>query len=218
MQLLNTALLNTAALLSTAPMKKVVLFGVCCLFALSMPGSALAQDEAQPNQFAPAPVQGKRTLAATSPAGEAALSNLPDSPGATWAQTQDISPRQDSTFQASTPSATQTGSSQTGTSQNATSPNDKSQNDKSPNETSQNTDTQSQSQKPQRPVGTAAAEAPKVNGITAAQPAGVAIAPARQRRIRTIVLRVGAIVGAGVAVGTVVALTEGTSSKPPGAH
>lgn len=72
--------------------------------------------------------------------------------------------------------------------------------------------------KPQRPVGTAAAEAPKVSGITAAQPAGVAIAPAKQRRVRRIVLKVGAIAAAGAAVGTVIALTAGTSSKPPGAH
>jgi hypothetical protein len=77
---------------------------------------------------------------------------------------------------------------------------------------------QGNDQKPQRPVGTAAAEAPKVSGITAAQPAGVAIAPAKQKRKRTIVLKVGAIIGAGAAVGTVIALTAGTSSKPPGAH
>jgi len=77
---------------------------------------------------------------------------------------------------------------------------------------------QASKDKPQRPIGTAAAEAPKVIGITAAQPAGVAIAPAKQRRVRRIVIKVGAIVGAGVAVGTVIALTAGTSSKPPGAH
>ena len=75
-----------------------------------------------------------------------------------------------------------------------------------------------QSQEEQRPVGTAAAEAPKVSGITAAQPAGVAIAPGKQRRVRTIVLKVGAIVGAGAALGTVIALTAATPSKPPGAH
>jgi hypothetical protein len=75
-----------------------------------------------------------------------------------------------------------------------------------------------QREEEQRPVGTAAAEAPKVSGITAAQPAGVAIAPAKQRRVRTIVLRVGAIAGAGVALGTVIALTAATPSKPPGAH
>ena len=75
-----------------------------------------------------------------------------------------------------------------------------------------------QRQEEQRPVGTAAAEAPKVSGITAAQPAGVAIAPAKQRRVRTIVLKVGAIAGAGAALGAVIALTAATPSKPPGAH
>jgi hypothetical protein len=75
-----------------------------------------------------------------------------------------------------------------------------------------------QRQEEQRPVGTAAAEASKVSGITAAQPAGVAIAPAKQRRVRTIVLKVGAMVGAGAALGTVIALTAATPSKPPGAH
>jgi len=67
-------------------------------------------------------------------------------------------------------------------------------------------------------VGTAAAEAPYVSGVAASQPAGVAIAPAKQRRLRTILIRTGAIIGAGVAIGTVVALSEATSSKPPGAH
>ncbi len=72
--------------------------------------------------------------------------------------------------------------------------------------------------KMQRPVGTAAAEAPKVSGITAAQPAGVAIAPAKQRRVRVLVLKVGAILGASAALGTVIALSAATPSKPPGAH
>jgi hypothetical protein len=89
--------------------------------------------------------------------------------------------------------------------------------DANSNSDAQATDTKTQD-KPQRPVGTAAAEAPKVTGITAAEPAGVAIAPAKQHRVRTIVLKVGAIVGAGAALGTVIALSAGTSSKPPGAH
>jgi hypothetical protein len=71
---------------------------------------------------------------------------------------------------------------------------------------------------PQKPVGTAAAEAPSTSGVAASEPAGVAIAPAKQRRVRTIVIRTGAIIAAAVAVGVVVALTAGTSSKPPGAH
>lgn len=96
---------------------------------------------------------------------------------------------------------------------------DQSQSGQSPDKaTPPATNVQGTDQKLQRPVGTAAAEAPKVSGITAAQPAGIAIAPAKQKRVRTIVLKVGAIIGAGAAVGTVIALTAATSSKPPGAH
>lgn len=193
MQLLNTALLNTAARLNAVPMKRVFRWGACCVLALSMPGSILAQDRVQPSET---------QVATASPGDEATLSKLPDSPGAVWAKGQNSAAQQNSTPQTATPPSTQNGASQSGTPQND----------------AQSAATQDQSQKPQRPVGTAAAEAPKVIGITAAQPAGVAIAPAKQHRVKTIVLRVGAIIGAGAAVGTVVALTAGTSSKPPGAH
>lgn len=91
-----------------------------------------------------------------------------------------------------------------------------SQQSNSPAQQQANSD--SKNQAPQRPLGTAAAEAPKVSGITAAEPAGVAIAPAKQRRVRTIVLKVGAILAGGAALGAVIALSAGTSSKPPGAH
>lgn len=76
----------------------------------------------------------------------------------------------------------------------------------------------SQAPSAQKPVGTAAAEAPNVNAITGSQPAGVAIAPAKQRRVRTIILKTGAIVGAAVAIGAIVGLTAATPPKPPGAH
>ncbi len=76
----------------------------------------------------------------------------------------------------------------------------------------------SQQQQPHKPVGTAAAGTLPATGIAASQPAGVAIAPAKQRRVRTILIRTGAILGAGVAVGSVVALTKATPSKPPGAR
>jgi hypothetical protein len=121
---------------------------------------------------------------------ETASAELPDSPGAVQTQSQSASPPQNSPSQSPT-----VDSSQPQTSQSP--PHDG---------------------KPQRPVGTAAAEAPTVSGVTAAQPAGVAIAPAKQRRVRTLVLKVGALVGAGVALGTTLALTAGTPSKPPGAH
>jgi len=69
-----------------------------------------------------------------------------------------------------------------------------------------------------RPVGTAAAQPLVTTGVAAAQPAGAAIAPAKQRRLRSILLKTGAVVGIGVAVGTVVALSAGSPNKPPGSH
>ena len=124
-----------------------------------------------------------------------ALSELPDSPGSVREQQQD--------------SANQQNGSTASQPQRAASP--------QANTPNQPGDTQT-NQKLQRPVGTAAAEAPKVSGITAAEPAGIAIAPAKQHRVRTLVIKVGAILGAGAAVGTVIALTQATPSKPPGAH
>lgn len=126
-----------------------------------------------------------------------AASELPDSPGAEWSKAQDSSAQQSSSS-----ATTAEASGQTETTQSTP---------------AQNQD-QNQEEKPQRPVGTAAAEAPKTKGVTAAQPSGIAIAPAKQRRVRTIVLKVGAMIAAGAAVGTVIALTEATPSRPPGAH
>jgi hypothetical protein len=70
----------------------------------------------------------------------------------------------------------------------------------------------------QEPEGTAAARAAKTIGGPASKPAGSAIAPAKQRQVRSLLIKIGAIAGAGVALGTVYALTRGTPSKPPGAH
>ena len=69
----------------------------------------------------------------------------------------------------------------------------------------------------QKPVGTAAAEASSVQGTGASKPAGIAIAPGKQHQVRSFLIKLGAVVGAGAAVGTVMALSMGTSSKPPGA-
>jgi hypothetical protein len=70
----------------------------------------------------------------------------------------------------------------------------------------------------QEPEGTAAARAARTIGGPASKPAGSAIAPAKQRQVRSLLIKIGAIAGAGVALGTVYALTRGTPSKPPGAH
>lgn len=68
------------------------------------------------------------------------------------------------------------------------------------------------------PVGTAAAESIPTTGVAASRPAGAALAPAKQRRIRSILIKTGALVGVAVAVGATVALSEGSPSKPPGSH
>jgi hypothetical protein len=66
----------------------------------------------------------------------------------------------------------------------------------------------------QKPVGSAAAPPERAAGVTASRPAGAVIAPAKQRRARAILIRVGLLVGAGVALGTVLALTHATPSQP----
>lgn len=172
------------------------LCSTCCAFALGLPLHLLAQEQ----KTASANPQSAEAIVESSAAAPLMLAELPDSPGAEWAKSQT-----DASQQASAQQTPQTGASQQSASQPAQS-------------TTQPQASGSQDQKLQRPVGTAAAEAPKVNGITAAQPAGVALAPAKQRRVRTIALKVGAIIGAGAALGAVIALTEATPSKPPGAH
>jgi len=147
-------------------------------------------------------VEPGRTSLTELAAEQAKVEGLPDSPGANLSNQKSegagfarltVAQNQPSQSQSTQPQSPQTSS-------NSTQPNQNSAPDAL------------------KPVGTAAAEAPHTTGVAASQPAGVAIAPAKQHRVRTIVIRVGAIVGAGVAVGTVIALTEGTSSKPPGAH
>jgi hypothetical protein len=156
--------------------------------ALSLPGTALAQgtEQSASAERAAAAVHVSSLGSDPSGATTTASAELPDSPGAAEAKSQESSAPQNSANSSPAQPSGQSGA--TG------------------------------GQKPQRPVGTAAAEAPRVNGITAAEPAGVAIAPAKQHRARAIVIKVGAIVGAGAALGAVVGLTEATRSKPPGAH
>lgn len=71
---------------------------------------------------------------------------------------------------------------------------------------------------PEEPQGAATAEKVPTAGGAAAKPAGVAIAPARQHRTRSILIKVGALAAAGVAAGTVYALSRSTPSVPPGSN
>jgi len=65
-----------------------------------------------------------------------------------------------------------------------------------------------------KPVGTAAAPAEPVTGVAGARPAGAAIAPAKQRRARVLLIRMSIVIAAAVAVGTVVALSRASPSRP----
>jgi hypothetical protein len=65
-----------------------------------------------------------------------------------------------------------------------------------------------------KPLGTAAAPYSKPSGVMGSRPAGVVIAPARQRRVRAILISVGVVAGAAIAIGTVAALSHGSPSHP----
>lgn len=71
-----------------------------------------------------------------------------------------------------------------------------------------------QQQKTPEPLGTAAAPYEKSTGIAASRPAGAVIAPAKQKRARSFLIKLGIIIGAAVAVGTVVGLSEASPSHP----
>jgi anti-anti-sigma factor len=66
----------------------------------------------------------------------------------------------------------------------------------------------------QEPEGTAVAQPVIATGVAASRPAGAAIAPAKQRRARSLLIKAGVILGAGVAIGTVVALSSASPSHP----
>ncbi len=69
----------------------------------------------------------------------------------------------------------------------------------------------------QEPAGTAAAQKGRTQGGAASKPAGVAIAPAKQKRSWSFMVKLGAIAAGAAALGTVYALSRGTGSTPPGA-
>ena len=70
----------------------------------------------------------------------------------------------------------------------------------------------------QAPTGAAAAQRAETAGGAASRPAGNAIAPAKQRQTRSILIKVGAVAAAGAAAGLIYGLSRGTGSLPPGAR
>src|SRR5215467_8620591 len=78
--------------------------------------------------------------------------------------------------------------------------------------------TTKQEQPQSEPSGTAVAPQPQVSGGAASKPAGAAIAPPKQRRTRSLLIKFGFIAGAGVALGTVAALSAASPGRVPGSH
>jgi hypothetical protein len=74
--------------------------------------------------------------------------------------------------------------------------------------------TEAQQTNDAKPLGTAAAPYSQPSGVMGSRPAGVVIAPARQRRVRAIWISVGLVAGAAIAIGTVAALSHGSPSRP----
>lgn len=66
----------------------------------------------------------------------------------------------------------------------------------------------------ENPLGTAVAPYARTTGVAGSRPAGAVIAPAKQRRVRTFLIKIGVVVGAGVAIGTVLALSHASPSRP----
>ena len=90
----------------------------------------------------------------------------------------------------------------------------------SPASQSQNNGPQDQQQgqkPPAAPAGAAAAQAAPTAGGAGSRPAGMAIAPAKQHQVRSFLIKLGAIAGGAVAIGTVYALSRTSPSRPPGA-
>lgn len=63
------------------------------------------------------------------------------------------------------------------------------------------------------PVGTAVAPKETIYGTSASRPAGAVIAPAKQHRARSLLIRVGVIAGTAIAIGTVVLLSKASPSR-----
>ena len=76
----------------------------------------------------------------------------------------------------------------------------------------------SDQQSKEAPLGAAAAQAGKTTGGAASKPAGTAIAPAKQKQVRSLLIKVGAIAAGAAAAGIIYGLSRSSPSVPPGAR
>jgi hypothetical protein len=144
-------------------------------------------------------------------------SELPDSPGYTQAQqntlAQTTPPPQADQSQPAPPPADQ---SQPASQPAASQPTQSTQS--APSQPSASQPTHSAQPADQNPAGAATAQRGKTAGGAASRPAGAGLAPAKQRNPRSLLIKLGLLAGAGVAVGTAFALSQASPSRPPGAH
>lgn len=151
--------------------------------------------------------------------------DLPDSPSYSQALAQNATLAQATRPQESQPPQTQPADSQPTSSQPSIA---QSQQPDSQSAASQQTQTQTSDSQPaaqqqtqpadQNPAGAATAQRGKTAGGAASRPAGAALAPAKQRNPRSLLIKLGLLAGAGVALGTAFALSQASPSRPPGAH
>jgi hypothetical protein len=158
---------------------------LCLVMLLAAPFSSAATSSRPPASTATdAKAQGS----------ESAATEYPDSPGALWQASQQQAATPQSAPDQQQPAASQP----------------------TPAQPQESIPAQSApaGQQNTAPVGTAAAPYVKADGVTAARPTGAAIAPGKQKRSHSLALKVGLIVGGAIAIGTVTALSLGSSSKP----
>ena len=143
--------------------------------------------------------------AAPTPLPESVAAQESQSTGANDGQAQNADRTQAPSSNVSRPEAAQSTGQKPESAQNA---------GKSDTSNSPQASTSQQENGAPQPVGTAAAPSERTLGVAASRPAGAVIAPAKQRRARSFLIKVGVIVGACVAVGTVAALSRSSSSTP----
>jgi hypothetical protein len=177
----------------------ILLAGTPELYAASGPASDSGTAAAATTKTAP--VTTRQALQdAVSP------ESLPDSPGTLIAKQNDpVAPQSNTSTQ--NPEAQQNDTQQPKTS---------SQSNTAPAQNGSPNPGASQSENGQQPVGAAAAQLGRTSGGAASKPAGAALAPTQQRHSRSLLLKLGLLAGAGIAVGSVAALSKASPSRPPG--
>ena len=170
------------------------------LLSLLLSGAPGAWEQSSQPQ-APKQAQPAHNNSSTDPSAE-----LPDSPG--YLQTQARTTTVAQADQPQPPQETQPAQAQPAETQPAQS--QQSQPEQAPPSAATPPD--------QNPAGAAAAQRGKTAGGAASRPAGAALAPAKQRNPRSLLVKLGLLAGAGAALGTVFALSQASPSRPPGAH